>query len=120
MQPKLTHLVANRTETATPVFGMQSNPLGRLSMIRYLELDLRIGDAERADLLENGNPLSGGPMEYIEKTWSNFIHQSKMIHDPDDVCFSALETLKLDFSTWGSSGENLEVSHTAGDVTQIV
>lgn len=107
--------MANRLETASPVFGLQSNPLGRLSLIRHLELKLRIGDAEHVASFSGLIPRDVMMEEGIEKTWADFIHQSRIVHGPNHVCFSALDTLKLDFSSWVSGGENLEVSHTPGD-----
>ena len=104
---------------ASPVFGLQSNPLGRLSLIRHLELDLRIGDAENKSSFSGWLPREVMMEEGIEKTWADFIHQSRIVHGPDHVCFSALDTLKLDFSSWISGGENLEVSHAPGDVTKF-
>lgn len=106
-------------ETPTPVFGLKPNPLGRLSMIRNLKLDFKIGDAEHEAVQRRCPTHSIVTMEDMTKTWLDFIHQSKIIDGPDHVCFSALDTLELDFSRWGSDTESLDVSRTAGDATQV-
>lgn len=44
---------------------------------------------------------------YWSKTWSAIIHHNKYTHDADDMCFTALKTLRLDFGQWELDAEEL-------------
>lgn len=85
----------------TPIFNLEANHNGRLSMIKKLWLDLG---------LKSGTTPS---RIMIQHEWGRFLHQNQYDGcDSDDIWgFPSLEDLTLDFSGWAlKEDEGLIVS----------
>lgn len=90
-------IIDEQQGTSTPLFNLQPNPQGRCAMIKHLAL--RFGH-------NDGGVFASSAAYYVPKqhhegpSWAKFIHNVGYERGSEEICFTALDTLQLDFGYW--------------------